>query len=75
MTQILHIPKIILVVSRTLSKRVFVNTKVTRKFLHHRASARKQKSLKILCFVICVEDYPISFPEPAILGKETKALG
>ena len=25
--------------------------------LHDSASARKQKSLKILCFVICVEDY------------------
>jgi hypothetical protein len=25
--------------------------------LHHGARARKQKTLKILCFVICVEDY------------------
>ena len=25
--------------------------------LHHSARARKQKTLKILCFVICVEDY------------------
>jgi hypothetical protein len=39
------------------------NTNVTRKItnfggiLHHGARARKQKTLKILCFVICVEDY------------------
>jgi hypothetical protein len=25
--------------------------------LHHGARARKQKTLKILCFVVCVEDY------------------
>ena len=25
--------------------------------MHHSARVRKQKSLKILCFVICVEDY------------------
>jgi hypothetical protein len=25
--------------------------------LHHSARVRKQKTLKILCFVICVEDY------------------
>jgi hypothetical protein len=50
-------------------------------FLHHCARARKQKTLKILCFVICVEDYHLEIyrlnygSEYLGLGKVVPAKG